>query len=91
MARHTNGGAFYSTDDLIRMARLGNFGQFSNVAGRAFVRLRQLEVENQELRQRVTELENVQTVADSEYPINTDAEVSEDTGSTGGSLYDVEY
>lgn len=89
MARHTNGGAFYSTDDLIRMARLGNFGQMSNVAGRAFARLRQLEVENAELRQRVTELENIQTVADSEYPVNTKS--NEDTGTSGGSLYDVQY
>jgi hypothetical protein len=92
MAKHTAGGAFYSTEDLIRMATLGQFGQMSNVAGRAFTRLRQLEVENAELRQRVVELENVQTVADSQYPTEVSVEDNDGEVDTNpGNLYNVDY
>ena len=92
MAKHTAGGAFYSTEDLIRMAQLNQFGQMSNVAGRAFAQLRRLEVENSELRQRVIELENVQTVADSQYPSDISVDDSEGgIDNNPGNLYNIDY
>lgn len=64
MAKPTQGGAMYSTDDLIRMATLGQFGNMSMMVARAMTRLKELELENAQLYERVQELENIQTVAD---------------------------
>jgi hypothetical protein len=50
MARHGENGAFYTTDDLIRMARLENFGQFSAMLERVFVKYKQLDAENKQLK-----------------------------------------
>lgn len=56
MSKHTPQGTFYTTDDLIRMAQLNQFGRYSTVLGRALVRLRQYEVENQQLKDALSQL-----------------------------------
>lgn len=43
-------GKFYTTDDLIKMGQLGNYGNYSLVVTRALIRLKQLELENKELK-----------------------------------------
>jgi len=57
MALHTPAGAAYTTQDLVRMAQMEYFGQYSAVVGRAMVKLAALEAENKKLRERVAELE----------------------------------
>jgi hypothetical protein len=56
MARHGEAGAFYTTDDLIRMARLESFGQYSAMLERVFVKLKQYESENKQLKTLTTQL-----------------------------------
>lgn len=58
MAQHTPAGARYTTNDLIRMAQMEYFGQYSTVVGRALTKLAALEVENKQLRERVAKYEN---------------------------------
>ena len=58
MAQHRRGGAFYSTDDLIKMAQLGNFGNYSPVILRALARLKGLENEVRELRNAISYYES---------------------------------
>lgn len=58
MAQHTSSGAMYSTSDLIRMAQMEYFGQYSAVVGRAMMRLAFLEAENKKLREKVSSYEN---------------------------------
>lgn len=58
MARHGENGAFYTTDDLIRMARLENFGQFSAMLERVFVKYKQLDAENKQLKTLVGQLKD---------------------------------
>lgn len=64
MARHVPGGSFYTTDDLLRFASMNNFGPMSPAVGRALLRLKRFEEEVPSLRQRIIELENIQTIAD---------------------------
>jgi hypothetical protein len=59
MATHTPAGASYTTQDLIRMAQMEYFGQYSAVVGRALTKLAMMEVENKNLRERVAELEKL--------------------------------
>jgi hypothetical protein len=53
MSVHTPTGAKYTTADLIRMAQLEYFGQYSGVVGRALMKLAYLENENKELREKL--------------------------------------
>lgn len=59
MALHTPAGAAYTTQDLIRMAQMEYFGQYSAVVGRALTKLAALEAENKKLRERIAELERL--------------------------------
>lgn len=56
MARYGETGAFYTTDDLIRMARLESFGQYSAMLERVFVKFKSYEKENSHLKTLVTQL-----------------------------------
>jgi len=56
MARYSETGAFYTTDDLIRMAKLESFGQYSPMLERAFIKLKNYEKENTQLRTLVAQL-----------------------------------
>ena len=51
MSKHVPGGATYTTADLIRMAKLEYFGQYSAVVARALIKLSMLEEENKKLRE----------------------------------------
>lgn len=62
MAKHQPGGAFYSTDDLLKMAQLGHFGNYSPVIYRALVRLKKLEVENTDLKATVSAYERIDEI-----------------------------
>jgi regulator of replication initiation timing len=57
MSRHSPAGAVYTTQDLVRMAQMEYFGQYSAVVGRALVKLAALEAENKKLRERLAEIE----------------------------------
>ena len=57
MSTHTPDGAKYTTADLIRMAQMEYFGQYSMVVGRALSKLLALEAENKLLREKVIQLE----------------------------------
>jgi len=59
MSRHSPAGAVYTTQDLVRMAQMEYFGQYSAVVGRALVKLAALEVENKKLRERLAEIESL--------------------------------
>jgi hypothetical protein len=59
MSTHTPAGASYTTQDLIKMARLEYFGQYSGVVGRALTKLSILESENKNLRERINQLEKL--------------------------------
>jgi hypothetical protein len=56
MALHTPGGAVYTTQDLIRMAQMEYFGQYSAVVGRAMSKLAFLEAENKKLKEDMAKL-----------------------------------
>lgn len=56
MAKNANNVTFYSTDDLIRMSRLESFGQYSVMLERVFVKFKQYEAENKQLKTLVTQL-----------------------------------
>lgn len=56
MSVHSPAGAKYTTADLIRMAQMEYFGQYSAVVGRALVKLSVLEVENREIKEKLAEL-----------------------------------
>lgn len=58
MAQHTPAGARYTTPDLIRMAQMEYFGQYSAVVGRALTKLAVLEAENKQLREKLAKFEN---------------------------------
>jgi hypothetical protein len=58
MAKYDGNGAVYTTDDLIRMAGLESFGQYSAMIGRALLRLKSYESENKQLKALVTQLKN---------------------------------
>lgn len=58
MAQHTPAGALYTTNDLIRMAQMEYFGQYSAVVGRALTKLAALEAENKQLREKISKYEN---------------------------------
>ena len=59
MSKIMNGGAAYTTDDLIRMAKLEVFGQYSGMLIRAFEKLKLSEQENAHLRELVAQLQSV--------------------------------
>lgn len=64
MAKHTPQGTMYTTDDLIRMARMGNFGsQYSLMIARALQKLKYYEQENKRLRDVIVSLEESQALA----------------------------
>jgi len=56
MARYGENGAFYTTDDLIRMAKLESFGQYSPMLERVFIKLKNYEKENSQLKTLVSQL-----------------------------------
>jgi len=56
MAKYGENGAFYTTDDLIRMSRLESFGQYSAMLERVFVKLKAYESENKQLKTLVNQL-----------------------------------
>jgi hypothetical protein len=58
MSKHVPGGATYTTADLIRMAQLEYFGQYSAVVTRALVKLATLEEENKKLREILAKYES---------------------------------
>jgi hypothetical protein len=57
--QYSDQGASYTTDDLIRLARLESFGQFSPMLGRVFVKLKLYEQENRQLKELVSQLQSV--------------------------------
>jgi hypothetical protein len=57
MSLHTPSGAMYTTKDLINMARMEYFGQYSPVIGRALSKLSALEEENKILKKRLEQIE----------------------------------
>jgi hypothetical protein len=62
MAKHRPGGAFYSTDDLYKMAQLGHFGTYSLVIARALSRLKSLENENAALKEILESYERIDEI-----------------------------
>lgn len=62
MAKNRLGGAFYSTDDLLKMAQLGNFGNYSPVLYRALTRLKNLEIENSNLKETISSYEKIDEI-----------------------------
>ena len=57
--KYTAQGAFYTTEDLIRMCQLESFGQHSGMIGRALIKLKLLEEENKQLKEVVKQLQTV--------------------------------
>jgi hypothetical protein len=61
MAKQFQGGTRYTTDDLIRMARMGNFGnQFSDMLSRTFGRHKYMEQEIKRLHSIIAQYEEAQ-------------------------------
>lgn len=57
-------GKFYTTDDLIKMGQLGNYGNYSPVVTRALIKLKQLEDENKELKSIIESYQNIDGIKD---------------------------
>lgn len=77
MARHGPGGAFYSTDDLIKMARLDQFGVYSPVICRALLKLKQTEDENAKLIETIESYEKMEEIRNN-YESSQDDQVNLD-------------
>ena len=61
MAKQFRGGTQYTTDDLIRMAKMGNFGhQFSQMLGATFTRHKMMDHEIKRLQAIIAEYESAQ-------------------------------
>ncbi len=69
MSLHTPAGAIYTTKDLIRMAQMEYFGQYSAVVGRALTKLALLEEENKKLKAKLADIENTPNPAGSVHEI----------------------
>ena len=55
-------GKFYTTDDLIKMGQMGHFGNYSPVVTRALLKLKNLELENQTLRETIESYQKIDLI-----------------------------
>ena len=69
-------GKFYSTDDLIKMGQLGNYGSYSPVVTRALIRLKQLEEDNKQLKETIESYQTIDGIKENfDQPDITDMEI----------------
>jgi hypothetical protein len=59
-------GKFYTTEDLIKMAQLGNFGNFSPMLARAMIKLKNLEIENTQLKSTIESYQKIDAIKDND-------------------------
>ena len=83
MAQGRNGGISYSTDDLIKLAQLGNFGTYSPVIARALMKLKIVEVENKELKEIISNYESIDDIKKDYEKIEPEGDIVTDFGSLG--------